>query len=56
MTMLRLILHHPVEPGQAGVEHAVLDVARHLLRADQHAFDLRIVDAGEIRPAADGDR
>ncbi len=41
--------------GQPGVEHAVLDVARHLLRADQHAFDLGIVDRGKIRAAAGRD-
>ena len=39
----------PVRPG---VEHAVRDVARHLLRANQHAVDLRIVDGREVRPRA----
>src|SRR5262249_35967096 len=29
------------------------DVARHLLRADQHALDLRIVHGRKVRPRAD---
>ena len=39
----------PVRPG---VEDAVRDVARHLLRADQHAFDLGIVDGRKVRTRA----
>src|SRR5213075_1985181 len=31
------------------------DVARHLLRADQHALDLGIVDRRKVRPRADVD-
>ena len=45
----------PVLAGEPGVEHAVRDVARHLLRADQHALDLGIVDGREVRPRADVD-
>ena len=52
---LGFALLHPVAAGEAGVQNAVLDVARHLLRADQHAFDLGIVDGREIRAAAGGD-
>ncbi len=47
-----LVLGNPVLAGQAGVEDAVRDVARHLLRADQHALDLRIVDRREVRARA----
>ena len=36
-----LVFANPVLAGEAGVEHAVADVARHLLRADQHALELR---------------
>ena len=42
-----LVLGDPVLAGEPRVEHAVRDVARHLLRANQHAFDLRIVDGGK---------
>jgi hypothetical protein len=49
------VLGDPVEAGQPGVEHAVADVARHLLRADQHALDLGIVDRREVRARADVD-
>ena len=50
-----LVLGDPVLAGEAGVEHAVRDVARHLLRANQHALDLRIVDGREVRARADVD-
>jgi hypothetical protein len=30
----------------------VLDVAGHLLRADEHALDLHVVDGGEVAAAA----
>jgi hypothetical protein len=46
------MLRDPVLTGESAVEHTVSDVARHLLGADQHAFDLRIVDRREIRPGA----
>ena len=49
------VLDDPVAAGEAGVEDAILDVAGHFLGADQHAFDIGIVDAREIRPAAGGD-
>ena len=38
----------PVRPV---VEGSMVDVARHLLGADQHALDLGVVDRGEVRPA-----
>ena len=44
----------PVISGKAAIETAVLDVARHFLRADKHAFDFRIVDGGIIAAGADG--
>ena len=44
-------LDHPVDAGEAGVEHAVIDVARHLLRANQHALDLGVVDGGKVGAA-----
>ena len=52
---LGFVLLHPVAAGEAGVENAVFDVARHFLRADQHALDFGIVDAGEVGAAAGGD-
>ena len=39
-----LVLGNPVLTREAGIEHAIRDVTRHLLRADQHALDLGIVD------------
>ena len=47
-----LVLEDPVVAGEAGVEGAVLDVASHLLRADEHALDLDVVDGGEVAAAA----
>ena len=41
----------PVEAGETGVEHAVFDVAGHLLGADEHALDFRIVDDREVGAA-----
>jgi hypothetical protein len=46
------VLGNPVLARQARIENAVAHVARHLLRAYQHAVDLRIVDCREIRPRA----
>jgi hypothetical protein len=40
----------PVSPAS---EHAVGDIARHFLRADQHALDLRIVDRRKVRSRVD---
>src|SRR5262249_4450717 len=48
----RLVLGDPVEAREPGVEHAVRDVPRHLLRADQHALDFGIVDRREVRSRA----
>ena len=41
---VRTVFLDPVKSGQAAVQHAFFHVARHFLRTDQHAFDLRIVD------------
>jgi hypothetical protein len=48
-----LMFGNPVLAGEAGVEHAVSDVARHFLRADQHALDLHVVDRRKIRSRVD---
>jgi len=45
----------PVGAGEARVEDAVRHVARHFLRANQHALDVGIVDRGEVRSRADVD-
>ena len=45
---VRARLQHPVAAGDAGVERARFHVARHLLRAHQHAGDFRIVDGGKV--------
>ena len=42
---------NPVDAGEAGVEHAVVDVASHLLSANEHALDLGVVDGGEVGAA-----
>ena len=39
-----VVLEDPVAAGDAGVERAALDVARHLLRAHQQAAERRVVD------------
>ena len=44
-------LDDPVDAGEAGVEDAVVDVAGHLLSADEHALDLFVVDGGEVGAA-----
>ncbi len=41
--------------GQAAVERAVLDVARHLLGADQRTVDFRVVDGRVVAAAGVGD-
>ena len=46
-------LEQPVEPGDAAVHHPLLDVARHLLRPDQDALDLGVVDGRVVRAARD---
>ena len=50
-----VVLQRPVLAGDAGVEHAVLDVARHLLRAGQHAAQRVVVDAGKVAAVGAGD-
>ena len=50
-----VVFHDPVVAGQPGVQHAVLDVARHFLGADQEALQLVVVDAGIIAPRVEGD-
>src|SRR5581483_7839980 len=45
---LESALDHPIAAGESGVEHAVLHVARHLLRANQHAFDLGIIGRSKV--------
>ena len=44
-------LHHPVDAGQPRIQHAVIHIARHLLRANQHALNIRIVDRGKVGSA-----
>ena len=39
-----VVFQNPVVAGQAAVERAVLDVARHLLGADERTLNFRIVD------------
>ncbi len=46
-----LVFEDPVVAGEAGVEGAVLYVAGHLLRADEHALDLGVVDGWEVAAA-----
>ena len=48
-------LKHPVAAGQTGIQKAMFDVARHLLRANEHALDLGIVDRWKVRAAVDID-
>jgi hypothetical protein len=48
---IAVVLEHPVVAGQAGVQRAVLHIARHLLRTHQHALDLRVVDRREVAAA-----
>src|SRR2546425_11825975 len=43
-----LVLEHPVAPGDAGVERAAGNVARHLLRAHEEAAETRVVDRREV--------
>ena len=39
---------NPVIAGEPHIQHAVFDVARHLLGADQQALDLVVVDGGKV--------
>ena len=52
---LRFIFRDPIQAGEARVEDAVFDVARHFLGADEHALDIGIVDGREVGAAAGGD-
>ena len=52
---LGVVLQDPVVAGQPAVERAVLDVARHLLGADQRALNFRVVDARIVAAAGEGD-
>ena len=49
------VFQDPILAGQSGIQDAILDVARHFLRADQHALDFVIVDGGKIGARADID-
>src|SRR5262249_36960564 len=52
---LGVVFQDPVVAGQAAVERAVLDVARHLLGADERTLDLRVVDGRVVAAAGVGD-
>ncbi len=41
----------PVDAGETGVEDTVIDVAGHLLCANEHALDFGVVDGGKVRAA-----
>src|SRR5205823_6873656 len=47
---------NPIETGQTGVERSVLDVACHLLRSNQHAFNFGIAGGRKIRTRVGVDR
>src|SRR5262249_34700666 len=51
---LGVVLQHPVVPGQAAIQRAILYVTRHLLGPDERAVNLRVVDDGIV--AATGKR
>ena len=48
-----VVLQDPVQPGDGAIDDALPDVARHLLRPDQDALDLRVVDVGVVGAAGD---
>src|ERR1700682_1317520 len=50
-----VVLDDPVAAGDSRVERAVGDIPRHLLRTQDAATELRIVDARDIRARADRD-
>src|SRR6476469_10940405 len=52
---MRFSLFHPVAPRHSRVQDAIVHIPRHLLRANQHAFDLRVIDSRKVRPAAGRD-
>src|SRR5262249_10864458 len=43
-----VVFEDPVATGDARIERSALDVAGHLLRANEEAAERRIVDAGEV--------
>ena len=45
----------PVVSGKTAIENAFLHIAGHFLSTDQHAFDFRVVNGGEIRAGIDFD-
>ena len=47
-------LHDPVLPRDPGIEHAVLDVFRHFLRAYEHGAEFRVVGGGKVGAFGDG--
>src|SRR5262249_28865578 len=51
----QLVFCNPVLPCKTRIEHAVGDISSHLLGADQHAVDLRIIDGGEVGSGVDED-
>ena len=55
LAVAELVFLDPVLAGQTGIEHAVGHVPRHLLRADEHALDLGIVDRREVGARVDVD-
>ena len=50
---LQAALQHPIDASQTRIERAMLDVASHLLSANQHALDLRIIGRCKIGTRAD---
>ena len=50
-----VVLDDPVAAGDARVERAVGDIARHLLRAQDTAAQRRVVGGRDVRARADGD-
>ena len=42
-------LHHPVVAGNPRIQHALLDVARHLLGTHHQAVDFVVVDGRKVR-------
>ena len=50
---VEVVLQDPVEAGDGAVDDALADVAGHLLRPDQDALDLRVVDVGVVGAAGD---
>ena len=51
----RTSFHHPVVTGDPRVQHARLDVTRHLLRAHQETLDFRVVNRWNVTSRAQRD-